>query len=58
MSPTVQAFFDSATNTATYLVSDPETGAAAVIDPVLDYDAATGATASLDSVQAAAEAAG
>lgn len=60
MNPTVQAFFDSATNTVTYLVSDPETGAAAVIDPVLDYDAATGATAttSLDAVQAAAEAAG
>lgn len=60
MNPTVQAFFDSATNTVTYLVSDPETGAAAVIDPVLDYDAATGATAtaSLDAVQAVAEAAG
>lgn len=38
MTPTVQAFFDRATFTATYLVSDPATGAAAIIDPVLDYE--------------------
>jgi glyoxylase-like metal-dependent hydrolase (beta-lactamase superfamily II) len=56
MNPTVQAFFDPATNTVTYLVSDPQTGAAAIIDPVLDYDAATGATstASIDAVLDAA----
>jgi glyoxylase-like metal-dependent hydrolase (beta-lactamase superfamily II) len=40
--PSVSAFFDPGTNTVTYLVSDPETGTAAIIDPVLDYDAATG----------------
>jgi glyoxylase-like metal-dependent hydrolase (beta-lactamase superfamily II) len=40
--PSVSAFFDPATNTVTYLVSDPETGKAAVIDPVLDYDSGTG----------------
>jgi glyoxylase-like metal-dependent hydrolase (beta-lactamase superfamily II) len=34
----VQAFFDEATFTVTYVVSDPETRDAVVIDPVLDYD--------------------
>jgi glyoxylase-like metal-dependent hydrolase (beta-lactamase superfamily II) len=38
MHPTVQAFFDRATSTATYLVSDPATKAAAIVDPVLDYE--------------------
>ena len=38
MTPMIEAFFDRATNTITYLVSDPATRAAAVIDPVLDYD--------------------
>ena len=53
-SPTVEAFFDPATHTVTYLVADPATGAAAVIDPVLDFDAAAGqlSTASLDAVLA------
>jgi glyoxylase-like metal-dependent hydrolase (beta-lactamase superfamily II) len=36
--PAVETFFDPATNTATYLVSDPATGQAAIIDPVLDYE--------------------
>lgn len=34
----VEAFFDPATYTLTYVVSDPETRDAVVIDPVLDYD--------------------
>ncbi|PZQ64370.1 MAG: MBL fold metallo-hydrolase [Phenylobacterium zucineum] len=38
MQPRVQAFFDVATSTASYLVSDPATGDAAIIDPVLDLD--------------------
>ncbi|NJC41068.1 glyoxylase-like metal-dependent hydrolase (beta-lactamase superfamily II) [Brevundimonas alba] len=60
MNPTVQAFFDDATNTVTYLVNDPATGAAAIIDPVLDYDAESGgtSTASADAVLAAARAQG
>lgn len=37
-SPKIQAYFDEPTNTVTYLVWDPATRAAAVIDPVLDYD--------------------
>lgn len=42
--PEVYAFFDLATNTATYVVHDPITKAAAIIDSVLDYDAASGRT--------------
>jgi glyoxylase-like metal-dependent hydrolase (beta-lactamase superfamily II) len=45
MSPDVTAFFDPETNTVTYLVADPATRRAAVIDPVLDFDAASGRTA-------------
>jgi len=42
MKPDVQSRFDPATNTATHLVSDPATGAAAIVDPVLDFDPASG----------------
>ena len=37
MHPEVQAFFDPATNTVSYVVHDPDTRAAAIIDPVLDF---------------------
>ncbi len=40
--PRIRAFFDDATNTVSYLVSDPASGRAAVIDPVLDFDFASG----------------
>lgn len=40
--PFIEAFFDEPTNTISYLVGDPATRAAAVIDPVLDFDAASG----------------
>lgn len=43
-SPDVTAFFDEATNTVTYVVADPETAVCAVVDPVLDYDPASGRT--------------
>lgn len=36
--PVIQSFFDEPTNTVSYLVADPATKEAAVIDPVLDYD--------------------
>ncbi len=49
--PEVEAFFDEPTNTVSYLVWDPETKHAAVIDPVLDFDMASGQV-SLDSVEA------
>lgn len=40
--PCIKAFFDDATNTISYLVGDPATQVAAVIDPVLDFDSASG----------------
>jgi glyoxylase-like metal-dependent hydrolase (beta-lactamase superfamily II) len=54
--PRIQAFFDKATNTITYLVADPATNEAAVIDPVLDYDHAGGVfgTKSAEIILAAA----
>ena len=42
--PDIKAFFDEATFTVTYIVSDPATRKAAVIDPVLDFDPASGRT--------------
>ena len=40
--PEIHGFFDAPTNTVSYLVGDPETKAAIVIDPVLDYDHKSG----------------
>jgi glyoxylase-like metal-dependent hydrolase (beta-lactamase superfamily II) len=40
--PEVKAFFDESTNTFSYVVWDPATMKAAVLDPLLDYDAAGG----------------
>ena len=42
--PEVFSFFDEPTNTATYILKDPASRAAAIIDSVLDYDAAAGRT--------------
>lgn len=44
LNPKVISFFDDRTFTITHIVMCPETGATAVIDPVLDYDAAAGRT--------------
>lgn len=41
-SPIVHSFFDKPTATWTYVVADPETREALVIDPVLDFDPASG----------------
>ena len=41
-SPIIHAWFDHATNTVTYLVADPATKRAAIIDPVFDYDHKSG----------------
>lgn len=56
MSPIIDAFFNEPTNTVSYLVADPASGAAAVIDPVLDYDAEDGTvdTASAEAILARA----
>jgi glyoxylase-like metal-dependent hydrolase (beta-lactamase superfamily II) len=40
--PFVQSFYHAPTNTWTHVVADPESGAAAIIDPVLDFDPASG----------------
>src|SRR5215204_7768868 len=50
--PDVAGFFDRRTCAIQYVVSEPETGACAIIDPVLDYDERSGsiATASADAL--------
>lgn len=52
MIPIVKCFFDEMTNTATYVVSDPDRKSCAVIDSVLDYNASAGriSTGSADAV--------
>ncbi|MXP09148.1 MBL fold metallo-hydrolase [Pseudoblastomonas halimionae] len=42
--PSIAGFFDEATNTVSYVVHDPATGQTAIIDSVLDYEAASGRT--------------
>jgi glyoxylase-like metal-dependent hydrolase (beta-lactamase superfamily II) len=55
--PHISAFFDAPTNTVSYLVADLETADAAVIDPVLGFDSASGAidTGPADRILAAAD---
>ena len=57
MRPHIEAFFDSATSTVSYLIADPATRAAAIVDPVLDYDPHAGhtSTKSADAVLEAAK---
>ncbi len=45
MQPEIQAFFDAQTFTISYLVSDPDSRRAVIIDPVLDFDPKAGRTA-------------
>ncbi len=58
--PLIHAFFDEATFTVSYIVADPLTREAAVIDPVLDYDPNAGEvdTRSVEAILAKAEAEG
>ncbi len=44
MNPRVEAFFDPLTCSYSYVVSDPASGRCAIVDPVLDYCAASGRT--------------
>ncbi len=55
--PCIQAFFDEPTFTVSYLVGDPETSQAVVIDPVLDFDPNSGKADahSADAILAAAK---
>ena len=50
--PAIKTFFDEPTFTASHVVWDPQTKSAAIIDSVLDFDNASGrtATASADAV--------
>ncbi|SFH23467.1 MBL fold metallo-hydrolase [Modicisalibacter xianhensis] len=42
--PEVTAFFDEPTNTFSYVVRDPDSTACAILDSVMDFDYASGAT--------------
>src|SRR5215472_15924762 len=55
--PAIRAFFDEPTNTVSYLVADPVTKKAAIIDPVLNYDHNDGAvdTRSVTAILRAAD---
>ena len=44
MKPVVNAFFDQETNTVSYVVTNPSSQVCAIIDPVLDFDPASGRT--------------
>ncbi len=44
MNPDITAFFDPATYTVSYIVADPTTHAAAIVDSVLDFDPNSGRT--------------
>lgn len=46
---TVQAFFDDKTETVSYVIADNATRAAAIVDPVLDFDHRSGRTATLQA---------
>jgi len=58
--PIIRAFFDEPTNMVSYLVADPATKRAAIIDPVFDYDHSSGEvdTRSVEAMLKAAEDAG
>jgi glyoxylase-like metal-dependent hydrolase (beta-lactamase superfamily II) len=55
--PVIKAFFDEPTFTVSYVVHDPESRRAAIVDSVLDYDPASGRTSfsSADTIIAYAE---
>ncbi|MCZ8368916.1 MAG: MBL fold metallo-hydrolase [Porphyrobacter sp.] len=49
LQPEITSFFDTASNTVTYVAHDPATREAAIIDPVLDFDPASGRTATMSA---------
>lgn len=49
MKPQVQPFFHADSNTWSYVVSEPDERVAAVIDPVLDFDAKAGRTSTVSA---------
>ena len=60
MNPQVESFFDEATFTASHIFWDSASKAAAIVDPVLDYDPKSGRTGkgSADKIIAFVEAQG
>ena len=40
----IEGFFDAASGTVSYVLADPTTGRAAVVDPVLGFDYRSGTT--------------
>jgi glyoxylase-like metal-dependent hydrolase (beta-lactamase superfamily II) len=51
MPPSVTPFFHTDSCTWTYVVADPETRQAAIVDPVLDFDAKSGRTSTTSAQQ-------
>ena len=49
MTPQIEAFFDDATCTVSYVVFDQSGGHCALIDAVLDYDPRSGRTSTLSA---------
>jgi uncharacterized protein (TIGR01244 family) len=47
--PRIRGFFDKRTWSVQYVVSDPATDKCAIIDPVLDFDEKSGATATINA---------
>lgn len=52
--PIIEPFFDAATFTLTYLVYDPQSQDAVILDPVLDFDPTSGRTSTQTSDRLAA----
>ncbi len=47
--PEVTAFYEARTGSVQYVVADPATGKCAIVDPVLDFDEKSGATATIEA---------
>lgn len=47
--PDVTAFYENRTGSVQYVVADPATGICTIIDPVLDFDEKSGATATIEA---------
>ncbi len=47
--PDVTGFYEARTGSVQYVVADPRTGKCAIIDPVLDFDEKSGATATIEA---------
>jgi glyoxylase-like metal-dependent hydrolase (beta-lactamase superfamily II) len=47
--PEVTGFYEKRSGSVQYVVADPEAGLCAIIDPVLDYDEKSGATATIQA---------